>query len=289
MTDRLTDEELQEIREIVGHLFSRMESGQGGPHDAMCRLPAKDAKRLLSEVERLQEERVKFKAEVKRAVQRKCEMHNELADVKDTVRELHYNWTGVRIETLEQAVRFVVGDRDIRIRDLLEKVEHLEQRISNAEIHPTGRCVCCGEGDCQWCRMTELKEEVERLRSEVGEDAERQRYNQGLFHENEALREERDRLKKRVAALEAAYERARKSEDETFRTFEECIEKVESTGAHYEEKIEEMLHLDLFHIAVKSAIGFWRKEGASCSQVVTEQIAKELDKVDARRSMESDQ
>ena len=104
--------------------------------------------------------------------------------------------------------------------------------------------------------------------------------------ELERLRGERDRLKERVASLEASYERARKSEDETFRTFEECIEKVESTGSHYEEKIEEMLHLDLFHSAVKSIVDFWRQESASCPQAAMEEIARQLDRFAARRREE---
>ena len=195
MTDRLTDEEIAEMRERRKEGVAIIESAIRNDDldaawdgkDVLSQLAWEEIPRLLDEVERLreqtqldagrietlmeevgrlQQERVELKGEVKRAVQRKCEMHNELADVKDTVRELHDNWTGVRIETLEQAVRFVVGERDIRIRDLLEKVERLRQRVA---MHPNGRCGCHGEGGCQWCRMTDAVEQRDRYREALEE------------------------------------------------------------------------------------------------------------------------
>ena len=105
-----------------------------------------------------------------------------------------------------------------------------------------------------------------------------------VLDEVERLREECDRLENRVASLEESYEKARESEAETFRTFDECIEKVEATGAHYEQKMGEMINLDIFRSGVKSIVDFWRQAGAPYSQAAMEEVARELDRFAARRS-----
>ena len=181
MTDRLADEEIEEIR------GRRDEARAGEYHDSTV-YAVEDRERLLDEVERLRDRVAQLEddaltessemalqmdmaemrdeittltdqaqrdagkiemltEEVHRAVRRKCEADNELADVKDTVRELHYNWTGVRIETLEQAVRFVVGERDIRIRDLEEEVERLRENCDRYR-KALSKCLSLARDQC---------------------------------------------------------------------------------------------------------------------------------------------
>ena len=67
-------------------------------------------------------------------------------------------------ECLASTITTLVDERD----ELLDEVERLRAMLAtDRSLHPNGRCGCGGEGQCQWCQMTSVKEEVERLREEL--------------------------------------------------------------------------------------------------------------------------
>lgn len=45
-----------------------------------------------------------------------------------------------------------------------ELKQELEQLRASAILHPDGRCTCCGEGTCQFCRLMQAKTYLEEIK-----------------------------------------------------------------------------------------------------------------------------